>query len=117
VNIPTFVRIAVGVLTLAIAVQPMQAQKQAAVSVPKSVLEKYVGEYQLTPQVTAVVRIKGDKLIREIMGQEQVFTPISETRFKLGSGEVEFVIDQAGGVTMVVGTGKDEKRYPRKPKR
>jgi hypothetical protein len=117
VNISRSARIALAAIALTIAVQPMAAQKQTPVSVPKTVLEKYAGEYQLNPQVTAVVRVKGDQLIREIMGQQQVFIPISETRFKLGGGEVEFVIDEAGGVTMVVGKGPDEKRYPRKPKR
>ena len=120
--------IALGVLALTTAcastqARPSATQAPAAAStatateaggVPRSVLERYVGEYQLNPQVTAVVRLRGNTLIREIMGQQQVFTPISETRFKLGGGEVEFVTDQAGKVTMVVRTGVEEKRYPRK---
>jgi hypothetical protein len=75
------------------------------------VLERYVGSYQLTPQVTAEIRLKGSTLVREMMGQQQVLTPITETRFKLGGGEVEFVTDQAGRVTMVIRNGIDEKRY------
>ena len=82
--------------------------------VPKSVLEKYVGEYQLTPQVTAEIRLKGNTLVREMMGQQQVLTPITEKRFKLGGGEVEFETDQAGRVTMIIRNGGEEKRIRRR---
>lgn len=84
--------------------------------IPRSVLEKYQGEYQLTPQVTATVRLKGETLVREVMGQQTAFIPITATRFKLGGGEVEFVTDPSGAVTMVVRNGGQEKRYPRKGK-
>lgn len=92
---------------------PAPATAASSETVPKSVLERYVGQYQLTPQVIATVRLSGNTLVREIMGQQTVFTPISETRFRLGGGEAEFVTDQAGRVTMVVRNGADEKRYPR----
>jgi hypothetical protein len=118
--------IAAGVLALTIGcagakaapIEPQQ-QSSAASSTPaagplrvsKSVLERYVGEYPLNPQVTAVIRVQGENLVREIMGQQQILTPISETRFKLGAGEAQFEVDKSGAVTMIV----SGKRYPRKP--
>src|SRR5437868_6811459 len=112
-NIKTSARM-VTVLSLTIACAGSKAQPEtqpqastatapAGGGVTKGVLERYVGEYQMTPQVTAVIRLRGNTLVRAIMGQETVLTPISETRFKLGGGEVEFVTDKAGGVTMVIG--------------
>src|SRR5690349_6263221 len=124
-NLVLSARIALGVLALTIGCKstqagpsttPTQAPTTASAAtapeaggVPRSVLERYVGEYQLTPQVTAMIRLKGNTLIREMMGQQQVLTPISETRFKLGGGEVEFETDQAGKVTMVIRNGIEEK--------
>ena len=83
----------------------------AAVRVPKSVLERYVGVYEYIPgqmqrtDLRVVVRLKGDTLIRE-MGPEAVLTPISETRFRVGDTSlmVEFVVDD-WGVTQVLGSG------------
>jgi hypothetical protein len=52
-----------------------------------------------------VVRLEGDKLVR-LGGTEEILTPISETRFRIGSTKlmVEFVVDEAG-VTQVMGSG------------
>ena len=104
--------IAAGVLALAIAAAPMEAQ--APVRVPASVLERYVGVYEYIPgqmqrtDLRIVVRLRGDTLIRQ-MGQEAVLTPISETRFRVGhtSIMVEFVLDEAG-VTQVMGSGAQQ---------
>ena len=82
-----------------------------AVRVPRSVLEQYVGTYEFIPgqmsrtDLRVVVRLKGDKLVRW-MGKEEVLTPVSETRFRVGDTRlmVEFVTDEAG-VTQVMGTG------------
>lgn len=130
-SIATSARIAVSVLALTIAVQHMEAQQQAAVPpakaapavrVPKSVLERYVGEYQFLPKVTIVVRIKGDTILtgQAAGGPEMNLLPISETRFKPGSPniplDVEFVIDQTGKVTQVLRQGTHEMRAVRKPK-
>jgi hypothetical protein len=83
----------------------------AAVRVPRSVLERYVGVYEYIAgqmqrtDLRIVIRLKGDTLVRE-MGQEAELTPISETRFRVGdtSLTVEFVVDEAG-VTQVLGSG------------
>jgi len=108
VSIATSAGIAVGVLALTIAVQPMQAQQQAPVRVPTSVLERYVGEWVYPDGNTVKVLTIGDTLFREIPGQRVPFVPISETLFKLGPVfTAEFVMDQAGGITQILtdGTG------------
>ena len=72
--------------------------------VPRSVLERYVGVYEYIPSqmsrtdLRIVIGLKGDTLTRE-MGREEMLTPISETRFRVGSTSllVEFVVDEAGG--------------------
>ena len=82
-----------------------------AVSVPRSVLERHVGTYEFIPgqmgrtDLRVVVRLDGDKLVRW-MGKEEILTPVSETRFQVGSTRlmVEFVVDEAG-VTQVMGSG------------
>jgi hypothetical protein len=83
----------------------------AQVSVPRSVLQRYVGTYEFLPgqmgrdDLRFTVRLKGDTLIRNLQ-EENVLTPISETRFRVGNTALvtEFVVDEAG-VTQVMGSG------------
>ena len=93
-------------LALTIAVPSMQAQQQAPVHVPTSVLERYVGEWVYPDGNTVTVRLTGDTLFREIPGQRVPFVPISETLFRLGPVfTAEFVIDKAGGITQILSDG------------
>ncbi|HYR10541.1 MAG TPA: hypothetical protein VEQ60_22385 [Longimicrobium sp.] len=105
--------IAAGVLGLAIAPAPMEAQ--APMRVPTSVLERYVGEYDQNGS-TIKILLAGDTLVRETSGQRVAFVPVSETVFRIGPVfTVEFVIDPAGGVTQVISDGVGmEFRLPRK---
>lgn len=83
-----------------------------SVRVPRSVLERYVGVYEFIPgqmkrtDLRIVIALKGDTLTRKMGPQETVLTPLSETRFQVGSTSlmVEFVVDDAG-VTQVMGSG------------
>ena len=117
-SIATSVGIAAGVLALSIAVRPLEAQQQAAVRVPTSVLERYVGEYDQNGTIIKVY-LEGDKLLREAPGQRVILQPISETLFRMGPVfTVEFVFDQTGGVTQVLTDGiVIELRLPRKGSR
>jgi hypothetical protein len=91
--------------------RPAPPPRVAAVRVPRSVLEQYVGVYEYLPgqmgrsDLRVVIRLRGDTLIRVLPG-EQVLTPISETRFRVAGTSlvVEFVVDEAG-VTQVMGSG------------
>jgi hypothetical protein len=107
VSISTSAAIAVGVLALAAAVRPVEAQQRAAVRVPASVLERYVGDYVYPDgKLTIAVRLRGDTLVQESQDRRSAYTPISETRFWHGPVfTAEFVIDQAGGVTQVLSDG------------
>ena len=96
----------------------------AAVSVPRSVLERYVGTYEYIPgqmkrtDLRVVIRFRGDKLTTNAGGEEVVLTPISETRFNVANTKimVEFVVDEAG-VTQVLGSGGQQMLARLKPKR
>ncbi len=116
INRQCLARIAAGVLALATTVGPMEAQ-QAPVRVPRSVLKRYVGDYEQSG-TTVRISLKGDTLFREVPGQRVVLHPISETLFRTGPVfTTEFVIDKAGGVTQVVSSGTLEFRLPRKGSR
>jgi hypothetical protein len=90
---------------------PPPAPPAAAVRVPRSVLERYVGTYEFLPgqmdrtDLRFVIRLDGETLIRS-MQEDHVLTPISETRFKVGTTSLvtEFVVDEAG-VTQIMGLG------------
>ena len=106
-------------LATSIAAWPLDAQQQAAVRLPRSVLERYVGEYAPPDGPTFRVRLDGDTLFQETSAQRRALQPISETLFHMGGVfTAEFVIDQAGGVTMVTSDGVEiESRIPRKGSR
>jgi hypothetical protein len=97
----------VGLLALAIAVAPIEAQQQAAVRVPAAVLERYVGEYVYSDGTTTwVVSRVADTLFHDAAGRRDTYVPLSETLFRLGpSFSAEFVIDAAGGATQILSDG------------
>jgi hypothetical protein len=101
----TSAAITMGVLALA--APPVEAQQQAAVRVPASVLEGYVGEYVYPDgKSTFVVSRMGDTLFHVTPSQRFAYQPISQTKFSVGRViTAEFVIDQAGGVTQILSDG------------
>ena len=102
---------------------PPPAMPAATVRVPRSVLERYVGTYEYIPgqmsrtDLRVVVKLKGDTLVRW-MGKDEILTPVSETRFRVGNTRmmVEFVVDEAG-VTQVMGSGFQQMLARLTPKR
>jgi aryl-alcohol dehydrogenase-like predicted oxidoreductase len=89
----------------------------APVAVPVEVLERYVGEYEISPTMTVTVRRSGDSLTAQPAGQsEAVLDARSETRFQVrGVGvELEFVTDEAGVVNLVLHQGGQEIRGRRR---
>jgi hypothetical protein len=110
------VAVATAVFPLTSAARPVEAQQQEAVRVPRSVLERYVGEYVYPDGATFRVGLEGDTLLQELPGRRLAYTPLSETLFMLGPNfTAEFVIDPAGGATQILSNGKSiEYRLRRK---
>jgi len=88
----------------------------AGVRVPRSVLQRYVGEYEYLPgqmsrtDLKVLVRLKGDTLMRSVGApQEDVLIPITQTRFRVANTSLvtEFVVDSAG-VTQIMGSGSQQ---------
>ena len=106
-------------LAVSIAAGPLGAQQHTEVRVPRSVLERYVGEYRSSDGSTFKVTLDGDTLFQETPAQRRALQPISGTLFHLGGVfTAEFVIDRAGGVTMITSDGIEiESRIPRKGSR
>ncbi len=82
---------------------PPKARKEIAVN--PSLLDSYVGEYQLAPTVTMVVTRDGEQLFIQVTGQSRLpVYPESETDFfyKIVDAQVTFVKDPAGQVTGLI---------------
>jgi CubicO group peptidase (beta-lactamase class C family) len=76
-----------------------------SVPVAKSILDKYVGTYQVGPGVNLWFTIEGDRLKGQATGQPPFFlTAESETQFAPTAfeGQIEFRMDASGKVTNVI---------------
>jgi aryl-alcohol dehydrogenase-like predicted oxidoreductase len=101
----------------AAAAAPAAAPAFTPVAVPVDVLERYAGEYEMTPTITLTIRRSGDTLTAQPTGQsEAVLDARSETRFQVrGVGvELEFVTDESGVVNVVLHQGGQEIRGRRR---
>ncbi len=67
------------------------------IAVPHAILERYVGAYELKPQVDITVTLEGDQLMAQVTGQPKfpIFAA-SDTKFffKVVDAEIEFSSDQ-----------------------
>lgn len=76
-----------------------------AVAVSAATLQRYVGVYQLTPQITNTVRLNAGQLTTQLSGQPALpLFPESERKFFLTivDAQVEFVVDDQGRVTGLI---------------
>ncbi len=73
--------------------------------VPASILETYVGDYQLAPNFILTVTKEGDKMMTQATGQGKIeIFAESETKFypKVMEAKIEFVKDEAGKVSKLI---------------
>jgi hypothetical protein len=87
------------------------------VAVPVEVLERYEGEYEMSPTMVITVRRSGDSLTARPGNQSPaVLDARSETRFQVRGApvELEFVTDEAGVVTLVLHQGGQQSRGRRR---
>ncbi|MFZ0749972.1 MAG: serine hydrolase, partial [Pyrinomonadaceae bacterium] len=88
--------------------KPLPAEKQA-VTVDAAVLDSYVGEYQVGPNLMITITKEGNKLFAQVIGQPRIeLHPESTTKFfvKEAPIQIEFVTDASGkasGLTLYQG--------------
>jgi CubicO group peptidase (beta-lactamase class C family) len=110
---------ALGTLANGGTVQLPSERRETAVT--PAALTKYVGTYEMAPNMNLMVTQDGDHLMLQVSGQAKYqMYPESETRFflKVVDAQVEFVKDASGAVTEAVlhQAGRDMKA-PRKSDR
>ena len=88
------------------------------VTVPAATLAKYVGAYEMAPQVTMTITLDGERLMAQLTGQgSNPIFPESETMFflKVVDAQIEFVKDASGAVThLVLHQGGQDRRANRR---
>jgi hypothetical protein len=75
------------------------------IHVDRSILQTYVGTYELTPTFSIVFTLEGDQLVSQATGQEKIpVFPQSDRLFfaKAVDAQVEFFKDDKGKVTYMV---------------
>ena len=85
------------------AVQAPPSHKE--IKVPSEVLQRYVGSYQLRPNVELVVTLGDGQLGVQLTGQQRLpVFPEAEDKFflKVVEAQLEFVRDAGGAVTSVI---------------
>jgi CubicO group peptidase (beta-lactamase class C family) len=78
---------------------------RTVVKVGRAVLERYVGTYELTPNLSIAVTLEGDQLMTQATNQSKVPAfPKSETEFflKVVNAEVKFVPDDRGQINSII---------------
>jgi D-alanyl-D-alanine carboxypeptidase len=84
------------------------ASAKPAVAVSESVLERYVGEYQLAPNFSITVTREGAQLFGQATGQQRFeMTPESETKFNIAvvSAQIEFTVEGGKATQLTLNQG------------
>ena len=90
---------------IALAPRPATRKPRVEITVPASVLERYVGTYQLAPAFAIEINVRDGALFLQATGQGAVrLWPEAETEFFLKEvdAQVSFVRDLQGAVTSLV---------------
>ena len=86
--------------------EPVTLPKQhVAITLPVQVFEKYIGDYQLLPNVVLTVLTEGGKFYMRITGRENMeLFPESDKDFflKVVDAQLKFETDASGKVTQVL---------------
>lgn len=78
--------------------KPLPAEKQA-VTVDPAVLDNYVGEYEVGPNLVIAITREGNRLFAQVIGQQKIeLHADSQTKFfvKEAPIQIEFVVDSPG---------------------
>jgi hypothetical protein len=81
---------------------PAPIRERTAITVAPAILSRYVGQYQLAPQVRFDIALSGDTLSAQLTGQPRFHIwPETETFFfyRELDAQITFVRDAAGRVT------------------
>jgi len=83
----------------------IEYKKRTEITVEPSVLERYIGTYQLSPAFSIEVTVTGDKIYAQATNQSrfQIF-PESETRYfyKIINAQISFEFDDDGSVKSLI---------------
>jgi CubicO group peptidase (beta-lactamase class C family) len=84
---------------------PETTEQTVTVNISPQILNAYVGQYEIAPNLLVTITLEGDKLMGVMTGQSKVeLAPASETRFVVreANAEVNFFKDAQGRVTHLI---------------
>jgi CubicO group peptidase (beta-lactamase class C family) len=88
-------------------------RERVAIKIDPKILDAYVGQYELRPDLIVTITREGDSLMTQLTGQPKIeLFPESETKFflKVVDAQVSFVKDDKGAVThLILHQGGDQK--------
>jgi CubicO group peptidase (beta-lactamase class C family) len=83
--------------------EPKPPETKPVVTVSETVLERYVGEYQLAPTFSITITREGAKLFGQATGQQRFeLMPESETKFNIAivSAQIEFTVEDGNATQL-----------------
>lgn len=78
-------------------------QERAAITVSPNILDAYVGQYELAPNLIITIMREGNRLISEARGRRSELTPETETQFSVPAANlrITFVRNADGQVSHI----------------